>query len=109
MTDEETVEFDKLVRDHIPELIRESGDHPEVHVADDSEYRRRLGEKLVEEATEFHESGDTDELADVLAVVGAICRADDVERAELEERGREKTRERGGFEERVVLERVRKR
>jgi predicted house-cleaning noncanonical NTP pyrophosphatase (MazG superfamily) len=106
--DGETIEFDKLVRDNVPDLIRESGDDPETHVADDSEYRHRLREKLVEEAVEFRESGDPEELADVFAVVGAICRADDIDREELEQLGREKTRERGAFEDRLVLERVRK-
>ncbi|EJN58759.1 nucleoside triphosphate pyrophosphohydrolase [Halogranum rubrum] len=108
MSDRETIEFDKLVRDNVPELIRQSGDTPETHVADDSEYRQRLREKLIEEATEFRETGATEELADVLAVVGAICRTDDIDREEVERLGREKTHERGGFEERIVLERVRK-
>nr|WP_089821023.1 nucleoside triphosphate pyrophosphohydrolase [Halogranum amylolyticum] len=102
------MEFDKLVRDRIPDLVRESGDRPETHVADDSEYRRRLREKLVEEATEFRESGDAEELADVLTVVGTLCRVEGIDREEVERLGREKTQERGGFEERIVLERVRK-
>lgn len=108
MSEQETIEFDKLVRDDVPELIRQSGDTPETHVADESEYRHRLREKLVEEATEFGETGETEELADVLAVVGAICRTDDIDREELEQLGQEKTHERGGFADRIVLERVRK-
>ena len=108
MREKETIEFDKLGRDNVPDLIRESGDDPETHVADASEYRHRLREKLVEEATEFRESGDAEELADVLAVVGTLCRVEGIDREEVERLGREKTQERGAFEERIVLERVRK-
>lgn len=102
-------EDDKLVRDRIPDMIRENGETPETHVADDSEFRHRLGDKLVEEAVEFRESGDAEELADVLAVVGAICRADDIDRETVESIGRKKARKRGVFERRLILERVRER
>ena len=102
-----TTEYDTLVRDRIPEIVRETGAEPETHVADDAEFRHRLGEKLVEEAREYAESDDPEELADVLAVVGAICRARGIDREELEEIGREKAMERGTFSERIVLKRVR--
>ena len=42
-------EYDKLVRDKIPEIIRETGERPIVHVADDAEYADRLADKLDEE------------------------------------------------------------
>jgi predicted house-cleaning noncanonical NTP pyrophosphatase (MazG superfamily) len=106
-TPERTTEYDKLVRDAIPDIIRESGAEPETHVADDAEFRHRLGAKLVEEANEYAASREPEELADVLAVVGAICRSSDVDREELERIGREKARERGTFSEQLVLERVR--
>ncbi len=99
--------YDKLVRDRIPEVIRENGDVPETHVADGAAFRRRLAEKLVEESVEFNESGDVEELADVLAVVNALCDVSGVDRTELERIERRKADERGGFEERIVLDRVR--
>lgn len=104
MTDSTT--YDKLVRDRIPEIIDASGEHPVTHVADDAEYERRLGDKLLEEAAEFDESGDLEELADVLEVIDAILAFDGSSRAELDEQRREKRENRGGFDERVVLERV---
>nr|WP_255170911.1 nucleoside triphosphate pyrophosphohydrolase [Natrononativus amylolyticus] len=95
-----------MVRDRIPELIRESGDRPVTHAATGAEYDRRLAEKLQEEATEFCEDGDLEELADVLAVVEAICERAGVSREELATVQREKRAERGGFSEGIVLERV---
>ncbi|RDZ54831.1 hypothetical protein C5C07_04740 [Haloferax sp. Atlit-4N] len=99
-------EYDKLVRDDIPRIIRESGETPVVHVADDEEFDRRLREKLVEEAEEFAESGRPEELADVYAVVDAVLDRCDEDWEWVETVAREKAAERGGFEDGVVLERV---
>ena len=96
----------KLVRDRIPEIARENGDEPAVHVADDAEYERRLREKLVEEAGEFAEDGDLDELADVLAVVAAVCEHRGVDREAVERRREAKADERGRFAGRYVLDAV---
>lgn len=99
-------EYDKLVRDEIPEIVRANGEEPMVHVADDEEYERRLREKALEEAEEFAESGDPEELADVLAVVEAYCEHADLSAEQLAELREAKATERGGFDERIVLERV---
>ncbi|MFP9191688.1 hypothetical protein ACLI4Q_08550 [Natrialbaceae archaeon A-CW1-1] len=78
-------EYDKLVRDRIPAIIDENGDRSVTHVADDAEYERRLLEKLEEECTEVR---------------------DELSLEELEETRRQKSVERGGFDDRIVLERV---
>nr|WP_193570291.1 nucleoside triphosphate pyrophosphohydrolase [Halorussus sp. JP-T4] len=95
-----------MVRDGIPAVIRESDETPVTHTADDEEYRRRLREKLCEEAAEFRESADPDELADVLEVIAAIRDAEGIDETELDRLREEKAAERGRFEEGVVLERV---
>ena len=99
-------EYDKLVRDHIPEIIRENGETPVTHVEEGYEYRMRLREKLCEEAEEFRESGNPEELADVLEVLAAIREVEGFEQAELEQLQEEKADERGRFSEGIVLERV---
>ena len=86
-------EYDKLVRDDIPEIIRESGETPVTHVADGDEFDRRLREKLVEEADEF-------------AVVDAILDRCGEDWETIEAMADEKAGKRGGFEDGVVLERV---
>ena len=103
------VEYDKLVRDEIPEIIEDNGEVPEIHVADDAEYRRRLHEKLDEEVAEFHDSGDPDELADVLEVVFALGSLDGLSERDLQQRREQKAAERGRFDDRVVLEETRNR
>ncbi|MDS0293432.1 nucleoside triphosphate pyrophosphohydrolase [Halogeometricum luteum] len=101
-----TREYDKLVRDRIPDVIRADGERPVTHAATGEEYRRRLREKLVEEATEFAEDGELAELADVLAVFDAMCDAVGTTPEEVRRLGAEKAAERGGFSDGVVLERV---
>ncbi|GAB3684192.1 nucleoside triphosphate pyrophosphohydrolase [Salinarchaeum chitinilyticum] len=99
-------EYDKLVRDEIPAVIEADGEEPIVHVADDAEYERRLREKLLEEAGEFAESGEAEELADVLAVVDAYREHAEISTEELDRLREAKAAERGGFGDRIVLERV---
>lgn len=99
-------EYDKLVRDRVPAVIRDDGERPVTHVAGDEEYERRLAEKLVEEAREYRESQDTGELADVLAVVEALCEYRGIDADRLDALRLEKAEERGRFEQRIVLERV---
>lgn len=69
--------YDKLVRNRIPDIVRDGGEQPVTHVADDEEHERRLREKLVEEATEFRDGGDLEELADVREVMEAILALED--------------------------------
>jgi len=99
-------EYDKLVRDRIPEIIEGNGERPVTHVADDAEYARRLREKLDEEVQEYREDGDPEELADVLEVVHALRELAGLTEAELAALRAEKAEDRGGFADRVVLERV---
>ncbi|GAA0672163.1 nucleoside triphosphate pyrophosphohydrolase [Natronoarchaeum mannanilyticum] len=101
-------EYRKLVRDDIPEIVRENGETPIARVADDEEYAELLAEKLVEEADEFRESGELEELADVLAVVDAVRERRNVSEDELRKLQAEKAEDRGRFEERIVLDAVEK-
>lgn len=99
-------EFDKLVRDRIPEVIEDDGDRPVTHVATGAEYRRRLHAKLDEEVREFHEDPSPGELADVREVLAALQAHHDIDEADVAARRREKADERGRFAEGVVLKAV---
>ena len=46
------VDYNKLVRDRIPEIIGSRGDHAVIRVLDEAAYRDALLAKLVEEAQE---------------------------------------------------------
>lgn len=98
------MEYDKLVRDKIPEIIRQKGGKPITHRADEKEYWQKLREKLIEEVHEFLESESIDELVDILEVIDAIGRVRSFDQKELAELKEKRRQERGGFREKIILE-----
>lgn len=102
------MEHNKLVRDKIPEIIKSKGVVPKVHTASEEEYREKLREKLLEEVQEYLEEPSTEELGDILEVVYALSLLDGVSREELEKVREKKALERGGFEQKIILERTNK-
>lgn len=95
--------YDKLVRDRIPEIIRADGNSCGVRVLEDAEYLRRLEEKLKEELSEYLESGQLEELADLLEVMMALVKAKGSSWQELEHVRQDKHAKRGGFAEKLLL------
>lgn len=99
-------EPNKLVRDRIPDIIRQSGKQCEVTVMADVEFRQALREKLLEEAGEVAAANSENlvsELADLQEVIDALFRVYGIERdAVVKEQTRKRT-ERGGFEQRLRL------
>lgn len=94
---------DKLVRDKIPEIIREKGGDPSVRVAGKDELDVLLREKIVEEAHEFLMSGDFGELIDILEAIDAIMVLRKADPAFIEIQRHSKLLARGGFSEGYVL------
>jgi len=94
---------DKLVRDKIPEIIREKGGNPKVRVASKDELDVLLREKIVEEAQEFLFSGDSEELVDIQEAIAALIKLRNADPALLELQRHSKLLARGGFDEGYVL------
>ncbi|MFC9977687.1 hypothetical protein ACFVH6_42975 [Spirillospora sp. NPDC127200] len=94
---------EKLVRDRIPDVIRQSGRTPDTRVAPEGEYAALLRAKLYEEAGEYTAAGDPAELADILEVVHALAALHGLSPDDLEERRAAKAAARGGFADRIVL------
>ncbi|MFJ7192154.1 nucleoside triphosphate pyrophosphohydrolase [Streptomyces bacillaris] len=95
----------KLVRDRIPEVIRNDGADPVTYIAGPDEYRARLREKLREEVAEFLEADDVSapgELADVAEVLLALAADLGINREQLEAIRVAKASERGGVAGRIV-------
>ena len=93
-------QFDKAIRDKIPEIIKESGKNCNVKKLSDSEFLVQLEKKLVEELTEYQESKNVEELADVLEVIYRISnlKGFDLDKARLG-----KIEKRGKFEKNLFL------
>ena len=96
----------KLVRDNIPEIIKKTGKIPITHIANDEEYWNKLKEKLQEEVNEFCEDSNKDEMADLLEVIYTIYDFKKFDKKELELLRAEKSKEKGEYKNKVVLDRV---
>lgn len=100
------IEYDKLIRDRIPEIIERSGKRCIIEVMDNDTYIQYLDQKLNEELAEYQEDKSLEELADLLEVIYAVAVARGYSIDELESVRREKAKKRGGFEKRLRLKGV---
>ncbi len=103
--------YNKLVRDKIPQVIEEDGKKYDIKIASKEEHLELLEKKLHEEVAEFIEAKDTkgknlEELADVMEVLFSLAKNLGYSEEELMKKRAEKKKERGGFDEGIVLERV---
>ena len=99
-------ENNKLVRDKIPEIIRDSGNQCETITLSNLDYIEALKEKLVEEANEVTIAPPEElaqELADVMEVMDALMIATGIEPKTVKEIQQEKRSMRGGFNNRIKL------
>lgn len=93
--------YNKLVRDKIPEILDKKGVSYEKRIASQEEYKVELIKKLGEEIQEFSEAGDVEELADVIEVVEALKRLPEYNNVEVVRQ--KKREERGSFDEKIIL------
>ena len=107
------ITYDKLIRDHIPQIIEEQGKYAVTRRLNDREYLLYLNKKLKEEVDEYFDAdarGEVHEsileLTDILEVVRAISLAKNVPAEKLEEIREEKAKKRGTFDKRLLLQKV---
>jgi len=109
------MQYNKLVRDKIIEIMDAKGLKPISHIADEEEYWQKLKEKLSEEVQEFLVCANStdgnlgeieimEELADVVEVIDAICAYKKFSQEELLKIKRSKAEQRGTFKKRIILE-----
>jgi predicted house-cleaning noncanonical NTP pyrophosphatase (MazG superfamily) len=101
------VDYNKLVRDRIPEIVEADGHHAVTRLVEGQEYREALLSKLVEEAREAETAPPDElpeELADVWEVLQTLLKTLTMTENELAELAAVKRSKRGGFAGRVFLE-----
>lgn len=102
----EKKEYNKLVRDYFPELMKEKGREIEVEILDNTQYSAKLMEKFNEEAEKFRNAG-TDrllsEIVDLLEVIYAIAEHRGITESEVEFMRQLKKNRSGGFRKKIML------
>jgi predicted house-cleaning noncanonical NTP pyrophosphatase (MazG superfamily) len=98
-----TFTYNKLIRDKNIEIIQNLGHEVTYHVMDDKNYSIELNKKLLEEAYEFIEEHNLEELADLLEVVYSIAELKNIDLCEVERIRQKKKSYKGGFERKIYL------
>ena len=101
--------YNKLVRDNIPEIIKNNGEKPIISILDDIKYKEELEKKLYEEYLEVLEATGNnriEELADMLEVIISLAKLENRTLDDVIQASNEKVRKRGSFEKRIFLEKV---
>ena len=97
----------KLVRDKIPEIIRNHGEIPRTRILSATEYRQELFRKLVEESSEAQNAKTKKdrvmELADIEEVLATIRDNLQIDKRTIALAQNKKRKERGGFLKRFFL------
>ena len=99
------MQYDKLVRDRIPQIIQDSGKIAVTAPVKDID--QALDRKLREETDEYLESHSPEEMADILEVLHGIAYHAGMDWDALEALRLKKRAERGGFEKGIRLLEVR--
>lgn len=93
----------KLIRDKIPELAKKEKQVINYATAENNElYVALLRNKFAEEASEFLNTGDVTELADILTVLKALVKAAGISEEDFDKVYQEKLKTNGGFEKRYI-------
>ena len=98
------MKYNKLVRDKIPEIIKNKGIVPITHIASDDEYWKKLKEKLQEEVDEFLKNSNKEELADILKIIYVLRDLYKIDKDKFEQLRKEKVDKRGGFKNKIILD-----
>lgn len=101
------ITYNKLVRNKIPEIIRNDDKKCVTEILDQKSYSLELKKKLHEELAEYEEAIAADdaleELADMLELMHELAKIHGGSIEQVEEIRKQKAEERGGFKEKIFL------
>ncbi len=101
------LEFNKLVRDNTPQILREKGIAHTTGTLSDEEFKVELHKKLLEEAQEVVEAPTREqkleELGDLYEVMLAVAQQEGFSIFDIVMAAQDKRLYRGGFSQRIFL------
>jgi len=102
--------YNKLVRDNIPSIIKNNGSTPFTRILNDNEYKDELEKKLYEEYNEVLNANGVneriEELADMLEIIISLASLENKTLDDIITVCDNKRIKRGGFKEKIFLEKV---
>ncbi len=97
------MEYNKAIRDKIPEIIQKDGYSCNVKTLSDEAFLVEIEKKLSEEVIEYQNNKNPEELADVLEVIYRIAKLKGISKEDLEKIREKKATERGYFKKNLFL------
>ena len=102
--------YNKLVRDNIPDIIEQNGEKPVIEFLNNNDYKKELLNKLKEECNEVISAENQEELlnelADVYEVLNALAHIQNKSMDDVVKIAEQKKLKRGGFEKKIYLKKV---
>ncbi|MFJ8452482.1 phosphoribosyl-ATP pyrophosphohydrolase [Bacillus paramycoides] len=99
--------YNKLVRNKIPQIIKNNGKTPTTRILPEGEYIKEICKKTEEELNEYLEAKTKphklEELADLLELINALAEHEGTTLEEINTIRKKKADERGGFQNRTFL------
>lgn len=104
---EKVAKYNKLIRDRIPEIIKEAGWKPAVRKLKKAEFSNALKKKVSEEAGELirakDKKGVIDEIVDIQELIDALTSEIRLSKSKIKKLQAAKRKKRGGFKKRLFL------
>ena len=101
------IKYNKLIRDKIPEIIKNAGLTPSVKVLNKKEYLKEIKKKFIEEVKELVEAKTKkeviNEIIDIQELIDTLVYEIDLTKSELKKQQKIKNKKRGGFKKRLFL------
>ncbi|MEO2075904.1 MAG: nucleoside triphosphate pyrophosphohydrolase [Bacillus sp. (in: firmicutes)] len=102
--------YNKLIRDRIPEIIKKTGNQFFTRILNDEEYIGELKKKCFEELNEYvnteNDHNAIEELADLLEIIRELAEIHGASFEEVETVRQMKAEKRGGFKKKIFLIKV---
>ena len=101
------VKYNKLIRDKIPQIIKDDGWIPKTRILNKKEFRRELKKKVLEETKELIKAEEKeeviDEIVDIQEITDALIREYGLTKLIIKAEQKKKNKKRGGFKKRLFL------
>jgi predicted house-cleaning noncanonical NTP pyrophosphatase (MazG superfamily) len=98
--------YDKLIRDRIPEIIKQEGRDFLAEPMQDAEFNEALLKKLIEESEEAVNAETKDlivEIVDLYEIIDALIELHNLSREDILSLQEERRNERGGYKKKLKL------
>jgi len=104
--------YNKLIRDRILEIIKETGERPYWRILNKKDFLKEIKKKILEEAKELIESKNRkniiNEIVDIQELIDVLISELNLTKPQIKKQQKIKNRKRGGFKKRLFLIKTKK-